>query len=77
MPKELDAALEFASQWWPSVPVPDDANEVWPTLYSELGERFLDVHKPFQIDRDPFMVAFFEAAAETYREILLAEQALD
>jgi hypothetical protein len=32
---------------------------------------------PFQIDRDPFMTAFFEAANEAYGEMIQAERALE
>jgi hypothetical protein len=33
---------------------------------------------PFQIDRDPFMTAFFEAPSEAYGEMMIqAERALE
>ena len=78
MPSELEAALQLSHSWWMSIDprTEDDDSDSWPTLYVELGGLIPNApDEPFQIDRDPFMVAFFAAAAETYEEIRQAERA--
>ena len=76
MPSELEWATELAHERWISVGVPDDSDAVWPTLYSELTDLIPDApDEPWQIDRDPSMVAFFEAAGEAYEQIRQVERA--
>jgi len=80
MPSELEAMCELDSEWWVSFGPPDEGpGDPWPTLYEELAMLApvsIDPSERYQIDRDPFMVAFVESASDTYRKMLEAENAL-
>ena len=80
MPSELESACELASEWWLSIGVPDEGvPDAWPTLYEELATVTpgVDPDERYPIERTTFMVAFFESAADAYRQILEADRALD
>ncbi len=72
MPSELQAVLELSNSWW--ISIEPDGRE-WPTLYTALSESIDSApDEPWVISRDPFMVAFFDAAAEVYSEVLSTEK---